>query len=101
MIVEYIRYELKAHTAYELISAYAEAAASLKPSPECLGYDLAQRDDEPNVLVLRIQWQSADAHMQSFRNGPNFPPFLALVRPFIGEIVEMKHYHLTNVSWQR
>jgi hypothetical protein len=47
MIVEYIRYELNAHTPEELISAYAEAAASLKASPECprFAHSLAIRRD--------------------------------------------------------
>jgi quinol monooxygenase YgiN len=49
MIVDYIRYEMKTHAAEDLIAAYAEAAASLTASPECLGYDLAQRDDAPNM----------------------------------------------------
>jgi hypothetical protein len=30
--------------------------------------------------------------MQGFRRGPHFPPFLGLVRPFIPDIAEMRHY---------
>jgi quinol monooxygenase YgiN len=101
MIVEYIRYELKQNSPDALIAAYREASSLLRAAPECLGYDLAQRDDAPNSLILRIQWQSAEAHMQGFRKGPQFPPFLALIRPFIGEIAEMKHYRQTDVQWRR
>ena len=35
--------------------------------------------------------------MNGFRRGPHFPPFLAAIRPFIGEIEEMRHYGLTPV----
>jgi quinol monooxygenase YgiN len=101
MIVEYIRYELTTHTPDELTAAYVLAVASLRASPECLGYDLAQCNDVPSSLILRIHWTSVDGHMKGFRNGPNFQPFLALVRPFIGEIAEMKHYHETGVQWVR
>jgi quinol monooxygenase YgiN len=101
MIVEYIRYELKTHTLEELVAAYAIAADSLRASDECLGYDLAQCDEAPNVLILRIQWASAEAHMQGFRRGPHFPPFLAAIRPFIDEIAEMRHYHETDIAWRR
>ena len=55
----------------------------------------------PNLCTLRIEWQSAEAHMNGFRRGPNFPPFLTLIRPYIEEIVEMKHYERTDLVWAR
>jgi len=101
MIVEYIRYELNQHTTEDLLGAYRAAAQHLRAAPECLGYELAVRDDAPLTCVLRIIWQSAEAHMSDFRRGPNFPPFLELIRPFIGEIAEMKHYSVSDVVWAR
>jgi quinol monooxygenase YgiN len=101
MIVEYIRYELKTHAPDALVAAYAQAGEALRASPECLGYDLAQCADAPNSFILRIHWTSADAHMQGFRRGPQFPPFLAAIKPFVAEIAEMRHYHETDVAWRR
>ncbi len=101
MIVEYIRYDLKAYAPQELIGAYARATAHLQASSECLGYHLAQCTDDASRFILRIHWTSAQDHMGKFRGGPNFPPFLAEIRPFIGEIAEMKHYAETDVVWQR
>ncbi|HEX8604230.1 MAG TPA: antibiotic biosynthesis monooxygenase [Pseudoduganella sp.] len=101
MIVEYIRYELNQHSTEELLDAYRAAALHLRAAPECLGYELAVRDDAPSTCVVRITWQSAEAHMSAFRRGPHFPPFLDLIRPYIGEIAEMKHYTLTDVVWAR
>jgi quinol monooxygenase YgiN len=92
MTIEYIRYVLTSSTAANFITAYGKAGHYLEAAPECIGYELAQRDDDPNTFVLRIAWQSAEAHMSGFRKGPNFPPLLALIRPFIGEIAEMEHY---------
>lgn len=99
MITEYIRYDLTTHTPEALIAAYAEAAHSLRAAPECLGYELAQCDEAPNSLILRIHWVSAAAHLDGFRKGPHFPPFLAAIRPFIPEIAEMRHYTPTEVTW--
>ncbi len=101
MIVEYIRYELKTHSAEALVEAYAKAAAHLRAAPECLGYELTQCEEEPTSVILRIQWESSDAHMLGFRKGPHFPPFLALIRPFLQEIAEMRHYVKTPVEWTR
>jgi len=101
MIVEYIRYEMKTHTPDDLVAAYLRASEALRASEECVGYDLTQCVEAPNALILRIHWTSADAHMLGFRRGPNFPPFLAAIRPFIDEIAEMRHYHETQLAWRR
>lgn len=101
MITEYIRYKLTSHSLEDLVSAYAKAADHLKAAPECHGFDLAQCQDEPNCLTLRILWASTSGHLEGFRKGPHFPPFLALIRPFISEIDEMRHYSPTDVVWTR
>ena len=98
MIVEYVRYEMKAHRPEDLIEAYGDAARHLDVAPECLGYELTQCADDPNSLILRILWQSAEAHKTGFRRGPHFPPFLGAIRPYVGEIVEMRHYLPTPVQ---
>lgn len=101
MITEYIRYQLTEHAPEAFTDAYARAGQHLQVAPECLGYELSQCAEEPNAFVLRILWTSTQAHMEGFRRGHNFPPFLALIRPFIQEIEEMRHYANTSVTWAR
>lgn len=101
MIVEYVRYKLRQHEAADLLGAYAQAGAHLQAAPECLGYEMSQCADEANVFTLRILWRSADDHLKGFRQGPHFPPFLALVRPFLEEIEEMRHYTPTDLVFAR
>jgi quinol monooxygenase YgiN len=98
MIVEYIRYELKAHSPDALIAAYSKAAEQLDAALECIDYELAQCVEDANVMILRIRWQSAEAHMKSFRSGPQFPAFLGHIRDFVPEITEMRHYTVTSVA---
>ena len=92
MIVEYIRYTMTAHMPEQIIEAYGKAAVHLDAAAECVDYELTQCAEDPKSLILRIRWQSAEAHMDGFRRGPHFPPFLNAIRPFVGEIVEMRHY---------
>ncbi|SMC16384.1 Quinol monooxygenase YgiN [Andreprevotia lacus DSM 23236] len=101
MTIEYIRYELSKHSAEDLILAYGKAGESLKAAPECLGFDLSRCEEAPATFVLRIRWTSTEDHLQKFRKGPHFPDFFALVRPFIEEMVEMRHYEDTGLSWSR
>jgi quinol monooxygenase YgiN len=101
MTVEYIRYELAIHTPEEFVDAYERAAGALRAAPECLAFELARCEEAPASFILRIEWLSTQAHLQGFRQGPNFPPFLAAIKPFIGEIAEMRHYAPTQVAWRR
>jgi quinol monooxygenase YgiN len=101
MVVEYIRYDLKEHPAEALVAAYAVAVESLRAAPECLRYQLARCEEAPASFILRIEWRSTEDHLQGFRRGAHFPPFLAAIRPFIGEIAEMRHYTPTGLDWAR
>ena len=98
MIVEYIRYELGEGRGEAFEAAYAQAAASLDASPHCLAYELTRCVDAPASYILRIEWDSAEGHMQGFRRGAEFPAFFAAIRPYVGEIAEMRHYALTSVG---
>lgn len=101
MIVEYIRYTISAVHGGEFEAAYARAEPSLNASPECLGYELSRCTEEPSSYVLRIEWDSVEAHLEGFRKGPQFRAFYAAVKPFVSEIVEMRHYAPTDIVGQK
>ena len=42
------------------IAAYKSAAADLQASEHCLGYEMAQGDEEPNHFIIRIEWDSRE-----------------------------------------
>lgn len=98
MTIEYVRYTLTHHSAQDLIDAYSSASEHLMSAPECLSYELTQCDEDAKIFIFRIHWASSDAHLKGFRSGPHFPPFLALVKPFIAEMEEMRHYSLTQIA---
>jgi quinol monooxygenase YgiN len=98
MITEYVRYRLTDAESNEFEAAYARAAQALEAAPQCLAYDLSRGIEEPDRYVLRIEWASLAEHEDGFRSGPEFGRFLAAVRPFIGQIEEMKHYQSTAVT---
>lgn len=101
MIVEYIRYRIDPDRTDAFVSAYEAAQASLRASPHCLGYELTRCTEAPEHFTLRIEWDSADGHLQGFRRSPEFGPFLAAVRPFVPAIEEMRHYEPTPLRWAR
>jgi quinol monooxygenase YgiN len=101
MIVEYIRYTVDAARAPAFLEAYAVASEHLRASEHCLGYELSRCTEAADSFVLRIVWDSAAGHLEGFRKGPQFPPFLAAIRPYVGDIAEMRHYAPTATRWER
>ena len=97
MIVEYIRYEIDEPRRVAFEEGYATAQAALRASPHCLGWELARCAEDPGHYVLRIEWDSAEGHLQGFRRSPAFRDFFAAIGPYVGDIREMRHYEPTPV----
>lgn len=99
MIVEYIRYTVAdAARKDALIAAYRVGGKSLDAAPECLAYELTVCEEDPLSLILRIEWQSTERHLDGFRRGPHFRAFFAAIGGFVKEIAEMRHYAHTGVE---
>lgn len=97
MIVEYIRYTIPPERREAFEAAYGAAQASLAASPHCLAWEMARCREDPGQYTLRIEWDSSEGHLQGFRRSAEFGAFFAAVRPFVGDIQEMRHYELTAV----
>lgn len=97
MIVEYIRYRVEEGTAGAFEGAYASARTALDASAHCLGYELSRCVEEPSHSVLRIGWDSLPGHLEGFRRSPEFGAFSRNVRPFVGNIGEMRHHEVTAI----
>ncbi|MGW0881669.1 globin domain-containing protein [Streptomyces sp. NPDC002671] len=95
--VEYIRYRVPEQQSAEFLAAYTRAAGQLAAAPQCVDYDLARCEEDPESWILRITWTSVEEHVQGFRTSPFFPPFLAEIRPYVENIEEMRHYAPTSV----
>ncbi|MEV1333063.1 antibiotic biosynthesis monooxygenase [Micromonospora costi] len=98
MIVEYIRYRVAPERRDEFESAYRRASVALAAAPQCVDYELSRCVEQPECHVLRITWTSAEDHLRGFRTGPHFGPFFAEIKPYVGDIEEMRHYEVTGVA---
>jgi quinol monooxygenase YgiN len=101
MINEYIRYRIDSARVAAFMESYTVAAEQLRLSSNCLGYELSRCTEAPEQFILRIQWDSADGHLQGFRKSAEFPPFFRAISPFVKDIEEMRHYERTPLRWQR
>ncbi len=99
MIVEYIRYSIPEPRIDEFENAYRLAGPQLGSSDHCLQYELSQCVEERGRYILRIEWDSAEGHLQGFRREPQFAEFYRHVQPFLEQIEEMRHYELTDLRF--
>jgi heme-degrading monooxygenase HmoA len=95
MIVEYIRYKIDPSRTGEFDDAYRSAGALLDASPHCQRWEATRCVDEPEKQIVRIEWDSAEGHLQGFRQSADFKPFLEATGPFYNDIEEMTHYQVT------
>jgi heme-degrading monooxygenase HmoA len=95
MIVEYIRYKIDPSRSDEFADAYQGAGALLDASPHCRHWEAARCVDDPAKQIVRIEWDSAEGHLQGFRQSADFTPSLEFTKPFFNDIEEMRHYKVT------
>lgn len=101
MIVEYVRYVIPSERSEDFESAYNRIQPQLDASPECLGYELTRCVEEPSAYMLRLEWESIEAHLEGFQNGEQFRALYPVIEPYVPDIVEMRHYAPTNLSGSR
>ncbi len=92
MIVEYLRYAIDPARQEAFVAAYEAAREPLLASPHALSLDVCRCVDEPGQFILRIEWTSAQDHMEKFRGSAELRSFFAHVRPYVADILEMRHY---------
>ncbi|MFD8570765.1 antibiotic biosynthesis monooxygenase [Streptomyces sp. NPDC059639] len=95
--VEYIRYRIAEARSAEFLAAYTRASRLLAASPHCVAYELDRCEEDFEHFILRIVWTSTEDHVEGFRESELFPDFLAEIRPYVGDIDEMRHYKPTTV----
>jgi len=101
MITEVIRYKVPAGQAAAFEGAYQQAEAILQGSKHCLGYELLKGIEEPENWILLLRWDSVEGHEQGFRKEPSFRQFFSLVKPYLNQTQEMKHYGGRDMRWDR
>ncbi len=97
MTIEYIRYNVAEEQRHAFVEAYKSAAQELNESEFCTAYELCECEEEDGQFILRIEWTSTNDHINGFRKSQVFPSFFAKVKPYFDNILEMRHYKLTDI----
>jgi quinol monooxygenase YgiN len=101
MTTEVIRYNIPSDQVSTFEEAYRKAEPILQNSNHCLGYRLLRGVEEPDNWILLLIWDSVAGHEKGFREEKGVRAFFGLVKLFLGQVQEMKHYDLTHLDWSR
>ena len=63
------------------------------------GYRINKCIETPERYVVLLYWDSVDDHMVTFRNGPLFPQWRAIVGPFFAAPPVVEHFDLLDKSF--
>jgi quinol monooxygenase YgiN len=81
VIVEYIRYDVDGNDADGLIRSVSAAGTSLIADPGCGGWEVARGVTDDTAIILRIEWESAEA-VEAFKTTPGFKRVLDALAPY-------------------
>ncbi len=61
-------------------------------SPGFVSIELHRSAERPSVFLLRVGWESVEAHTVEFRESPLFAEWRALAGPFFAEPPSVEHF---------
>lgn len=93
MVVEYLRYTVPADKHDGFITDYTAAATPLMKSPYAKSFEMSECVEDSTKFILRIEWTSAEDHLQGFRKSDEFKAFFGHIKPYLDNIDEMRHYN--------
>lgn len=79
----------------EFEAAIAHGAATVIAQAEgYLGHQVQKCVETPERYLLLVQWQTLEHHTVTFRGGPLFPQWRAIVGPFFAQPPSVEHFTL-------
>ena len=72
-------------------AAVGEAAPHFRAAEGCNGMTLDRCIEHPARYFLRVEWESVEHHMVTFRASEGFQKWRALAGPFFAELPMVEH----------
>ena len=94
MIVELAIIRAQAGQAEAMRRGLQAARAVISQAQGYRGSVFHQGIEDPQRFILRIEWDSVEAHMHVFREGPLFPQWRSHFGQFIDGTPDVSHYEV-------
>jgi heme-degrading monooxygenase HmoA len=94
MIVELAILRARPGTADQMRAGLQAARAVISRAEGYRGSTFHQGIEDPQRFVLRIEWDSVEAHTEGFRGGPLFPEWRSHWGEFLDGAPDVQHYQV-------
>lgn len=91
MIIEIAHITIDPTQAHAFEQAVTQARDIFQTAEGCRGMRLERMIEDPAKYALRIQWDSLEHHMVTFRNSEGFQTWRALASPFFVAAPVVEH----------
>lgn len=93
MIVEIADFAILAGHEDQFVAAYAEARALLEATDGFRGARMTRGIETPSRFVLIVEWDSVQAHTETFRGSPAFTRWRELIGPHFDGPPHVEHFN--------
>ena len=73
-------------------AAYAEAREALAATPGFHSARMTRGIESPSTFVLLVEWDTLEAHLETFRGSERYQTWRALISPYFDGAPTVEHY---------
>jgi heme-degrading monooxygenase HmoA len=92
VVVEIAMLEITPGSEDAFVAAYAQVRHEVASTPGCRSMRLTRGVESPSRFVLMVEWDSVQAHEQTFRGSDRFGRWRAGIGPFFAQPPQVEHY---------
>lgn len=95
MVLEHLDIRIRPGTATEFEAAMEQGLRTvIARAAGMRGWKFRRCVETADRYLVEILWDSVEAHLVTYRNGPLSPEFRALVVPYFAQPPELQHFDL-------
>jgi quinol monooxygenase YgiN len=90
-VVELARFDVKPGAEDAFVAAYLGVRAEVATTPGCRSVRMTRGIESPSSFVLLVEWDSIDAHLETFRGSERFTRWRAALGPYFAGTPAVEH----------
>ena len=98
MILEHAYLNVRPGTEDAFLEALATAKQFIARTEGFIGMEVSRCVEEPSNFLLLVEWETLEAHIVGFREGPDYAPWRAALHHFYDPMPVVQHFEVVEVA---
>jgi len=90
-VVEVARFDVKHGSEEDFVAAYRAVRHELVTTPGCRSARMTRGIESPSSFVLLVEWDTLEAHLETFRGSERFTRWRAALGPYFAGAPVVEH----------